>query len=97
MKNTRKTFGEAPDGWEVLEPSEVISVAFVFDSYKKDDLEIHWNKFKKKVSQQFPEIIFEDHFWSDEIVQYNMIGSVLIQKRYFTPTTNRIKLKDEDK
>lgn len=93
MKNTRKIFGKVPDGWQVLNPSEVICVGFLFDSYKKDNLEVHWEKFKKKVLKKFPAIVFEDQFWCDEIVQFNFVGSILVQKRYFTPEDNRIKLK----
>jgi len=93
VKNTRRIFGVAPDGWEVDRPEMVVTVGLAYDAYKKAMVPKLWRECYKKIKAQMPLVNPDlDFFWS-EITAFNNEGSILFERRYFTPAENRRKLK----
>jgi len=92
VKNTRTIFGIAGDGWEVKDPSKVMSAGLIYDGHKRTNLSKLWEKAYKEIGKQFPKLKLEEEFFWSETSTMRDKPSMLSEIRYFTPKNNRKRL-----
>lgn len=87
-KKTRKIYGD----WVVTDPTLVIKIGMVYDSYKEPHLEKIWRKgFKQGVHVLPNGFMQKDCFYKERGV-YNKEEKILFECRYYTPNSNRQRI-----
>ena len=97
MKNTKKVFGcKHSGGWIAKDPEKVVKIAVVYDSYKESLLEEMFKEGFKKAGKYIDgiKVSAKDIIWT-EISDYSIDGKLKICCRYFTPQSNRERIKRE--
>lgn len=88
-KNKRRIFNEV----EVLDPSLVVTLGMVFDEYKKPMAPELWRMAEQRARAELgAEFDPLDHFHSDSQDSTMGDSEVTIERRYYTPASNRKRL-----